>query len=370
MKKIIIILFILNTFGFCRIDGQENISHITSEPYSFISGDATISGTLSYPVTEAMKTVVILVSGTGPQDRDWTFGRAGYKMGQSISDYLNNRGIAVLRYDDRGYGESTGTAEAMLSYDDLAEDIHNAVTSLKMRGDIGMVGLCGHSMGGILAVKEAARYNDVDFIISLAGTFVTGEEILMEQAATLKRWRISDDMTDEEVIANGEKFVRALSDYSRTGESGSIIKEMLTELIRYQINNLPEDIMAENMKEYKDTDDMLLQNVEGAYASYTSPHQTSFILYSAASDLPAVSCPVLVLFGGEDKHVNPAGNIPPLCRALENAKTTDFTLKVFTAVDHGFTTDALYRQQKMPDYVPEFISSWILQRSSPGYNAE
>ncbi len=364
MKKLAISLISLAGLAIISLHAQETVQRFRSEPFTFTSGDATISGTLTIPEYEGKKPFVIMISGTGPQERDWTFGKVGYKMGKSIADYLGNKGIAVYRYDDRGFGESTGTPEAQLSYDLLAEDVHNAIQALRKRDDISMIGLCGHSMGGILAVKEAAKYNDADFIISMAGTFITGEEILMGQAATLKRWRISNEMTDDEVVANGEKFVTALSDFSKTGRSANIIKDMLTELISYQISVMPENIMAENMKEYKDVNEMLTKNVEAAYGDYTSPHQKSFILYSAATDLPKIQCPVLVLFGENDKHVNPLSNMPPMARALENSKIKDFTMKIFPAIDHGFTTPELYKQKKMPDYVPEFISNWIIQRSS------
>lgn len=128
--------------------------------------------------------MVILISGMGMQDRDWSFMGGKYKIAKNIADYLNQNGIAVYRYDDRGFGQSTGSPEMTTSFEELEEDIYRAVTTLKTRSDVGKVGLLGHSLGGILSIMAASNHPDIDFIITLSGSYQNGGEIKMEQART------------------------------------------------------------------------------------------------------------------------------------------------------------------------------------------
>ena len=323
---------------------QDTESMVKEEELTFQSNDAVYSGTLSMPTEKGVYTAVILLSGTGPQDRDWSFNRGTYKIAKKITEHLNKNGIAVYRFDDRGVGKSTGTAESETSFSDLAEDIVVAVKTLRKRDDIKQVGLLGHSLGGILPVIVAAEYKNVDSIISLAGSFQKGEDILRDQARTMKLWRTTKDQTDEEVIANGDRFADNLVKYFKTGEGLDSIKTTLNDLIKFQISNLPENILEENLKYYKDVDEFQQKSVEGALKYYTSPHKKSYITYDASEDFREVVCPVCVIFGGADKHVTVESNKPPLIRALSEAKTKDFTLKIVEDTDHGFLTSELVQK--------------------------
>ena len=129
---------------------QETTRAIKEEELTFENKDAVYSGTLSSPTEAGVYPAVILLSGMGPQDRDWSFNRGTYRMAKKMAEHLNKNGIAVYRFDDRGHGKSTGTAESETSFSDLAADIDVAVKTLRKRDDIGQVGLCGHSLGGIL----------------------------------------------------------------------------------------------------------------------------------------------------------------------------------------------------------------------------
>jgi len=335
-----------------------------AEELGFASGDAVFAGTLSFPSGPGPYPAVILLSGQGQQDRDWSFNRGTYKMARALADHLNQHGIAVYRYDDRGTGKSTGTPESETGFPDLTTDVTTAVDSLRQRDDISQVGLCGHSLGGILAVRAAAIHKDIDFIISLAGSFRPGEEIMREQARTMKRWRTSASQTDEEVAANGERFVDCLTHYFETDRDIGAVKAILRDLITFQIDTLPAQIMEENLKHYKDVEEFKQKSFEGALRYYTSAHRRSFVLYSAATDLPKVSCPVAVIFGDKDKHVTVASNRPPMMRSLVEAQTCDFTLRIIADADHGFSSPDLVAQGKMLPEVLDFISNWILARAN------
>ena len=360
-RKLLTFVLLL-AFG-ANVFSQDAESTVKEEELTFESNEAVYSGTLSMPAKKDAYPAVILLSGTGPQDRDWSFNRGTYKMAKMIAEHLNKNGIAVYRFDDRGTGKSTGTPESETSFSDLAEDIVVAVETLRKRDDIKQVGLLGHSLGGILSVIVASEYNNVDFIISLAGSFRKGEDILREQARTMKLWRTAESQTDEEVIANGDRFADNLVKYFQTGEGLDSVKSILDDLIKFQISNLPESILEENLKHYKDTDEFHRKSVEGALKYYTSPHKKSYITYDASDDFPQVVCPACVIFGAADKHVTVESNKPPLIRALSGAKTKDFTLKIVDAADHGFSTSELVQKGEMLPEALNFISNWILARA-------
>jgi uncharacterized protein len=368
MKKltVMIALFVLPWFAGITY-AQDTIPGYREENVLFTNGEATYSGTLSMPAREGIYPLLILVSGMGPQTRDWKFG-SNYKMAKIIADYLNSQNIAVYRYDDRGTGKSTGGPETLTSFDVLADDVYAAVKTLRQRPDIGKIGLCGHSLGGILSVLAASKHSDIDFIITLSGSFQSGGAIMMEQAHTLKRWKTSENMTETAVIANGEKFVRNWVSFSNGGAGLDTMKQILSDLIHYQINNLPPEKMAENLKTYKDTNALYVKSYEDVLDFYTSAHQKSFAVYDPVKDFPAITCPVLVMFGEKDAHVVVASNKPAVASALKEAKTMDFTLKIIPGVDHGYSTKELYKQGLMGPGALECLSGWIITRTTSGKN--
>jgi len=364
MKKLTLLIVLLSLY--CPgniIVAQDTISAYREESISFTNGDATYSGTLSMPAKKGIYPLLIMVSGMGPQTRDWKFG-ANYKMAKIIADYLNSRNIAVYRYDDRGTAKSTGVAETLTSFDVLADDVYAAVAELRKRTDIGQIGLCGHSLGGILSVIAASKHEDIDFIITLSGSFQTGGDIMMEQAHTLKRWKTSGNMTEAEVIANGEKFVRNWVSYSNGGIGLDTVKQILSDLIHYQISKMSPEKMAENLKTFKDTNDLFEQSYKDVCDYYTSPHQKSFATYNPVTDFPEITCPVLVMFGEKDAHVVVSSNKPAVVKALTDAKTADFTMRIIPGADHGYSTKELYKQGKMGPGVLDFLSDWIITRTT------
>jgi len=341
---------------------QETGGAVKEEELTFENGEAVYSGTLSLPSGQGPHPAVILVSGMGPQDRDWSFNHGTYKMARNIAEHLNANGIAVYRFDDRGHAKSKGTPESETSFSDLAADINVAVKMLRERDDTDQVGLCGHSLGGILSIMVAAEYKNVDFTITLAGSFRKGEDILREQARTMKLWRTAHSQTDEEVIANGDRFADALVRYFQTGEGLDSIEAILNDLIKFQISNLPENILEENLKHYKDAGEFHQKSVEGALRYYTSPHRKSYISHDASKDLTEVVCPVCVIFGDQDKHVTVESNKPPLIRALVDAKTKDFTIKIVEGADHGFSSKEYAEKGQMLPEALDFISHRISPR--------
>lgn len=158
-----------------------------TEPYPYYSEDVTfknatadisLAGTLTLPKKKGKYPVVILISGSGPQNRDCDL--LGHKSFLVISDYLTRNGIGVLRYDDRGVEESTGDFDNATSAD-FATDVESAVEYLKSRKEIDKknIGLVGHSEGGLIAPMVAAESEDIAFIVLLAGTGIQGDQLLL-----------------------------------------------------------------------------------------------------------------------------------------------------------------------------------------------
>jgi len=354
-KNVYVVLALLSLM--MMLNAQSDAGFV-EESVDFTRGDAVYSGTFSKPAGEGQFPVVIMVSGMGPQNREWSFGK-NYKLAKIFADYLNKNGIAVYRYDDRGFGKSTGVSETLTSFDDLAEDVYSAVVALRARKDVGRIGLLGHSLGGILSIMAASKHSDIDYIITLSGSYQTGGDIMMEQASTLKRWKTSADMTEEQVIANGEKFVKNWISYSNGGEGLETMKQILSNLVHYQIKKLPSEKLAENLKNFKDEEEMFTKNFDDVVAYYTSPHQRSFAVYDPVTDFKKLTCPVLVLFGQNDKHVVVKSNLPRIAQVLPEATVTDLTIKIIPEVDHGYTTPELLKEGKIGVGVLEFVTNWV-----------
>jgi pimeloyl-ACP methyl ester carboxylesterase len=153
---------------------DEEVSYTNSQQ------NVTLAATLTIPPGKGPFPAVVLITGSGPQDRDESI--LGHKPFLVISDYLTRHGIAVLRADDRGTAKSTGVF-ATATTADFATDVEAGITYLKTRAEINprKIGLIGHSEGGVIAPMVVARNKDVAFIVMMAGTGVRGDEVLVAQ---------------------------------------------------------------------------------------------------------------------------------------------------------------------------------------------
>lgn len=188
---------------------QNNRTQEPKTPFNYISEDVfftnrttdsvILAGTLTLPKSKKNPPVVILISGSGPQDRNEEL--MGHKPFLVLSDYLTNKGIAVLRYDDRGIGKSKGNFGTATTFD-FASDVEAAIKYLKTRKDINhkKIGLVGHSEGGLIAPIVASQNKDVAFTILLAGTGVNGRKVLESQS-----WEMAKQMGATEETLNFNK---------------------------------------------------------------------------------------------------------------------------------------------------------------------
>lgn len=253
-----------------------------TEEVSFTNGDAVLKGTLTLPENCDRKTpVLVLVTGSGLQNRDEAI--FGHKPFAVIADAFARAGIATLRYDDRGFGESTGDL-VYCTTEDLKNDALAGVNLLRDRFE--KVGCLGHSEGGSIALMLAAE-GKVDFVVSLAGMIVSGSETLLAQ----NRHALE---TSGLPSSGSEAYIRLLSDTFDAIRSKSLLP---------------------SVSDY-DVPDALKQNYQASLAQLRTPYMEYFLGLDLSGKLGGISCPVMALNGTKDTQVQCNRNIAALKSGL------------------------------------------------------
>lgn len=331
------------------------------EEIKFNNGDITLSGTLTLPLKDGKHPAVILITGSGPQNRDETI--LGFKIFKIIAEYLSTNGIAVLRYDDRGVAESTGKSVNESTSEEFAEDVSAAMGFLKKRNDINaeQIGLIGHSEGGIVAPLTASKRKDVAFIVSIAGTGVNGAEIILEQTKLIS-------------LANGEDSVRVNKDYDETKVALYMIvndasEEELQSLIRKSAEEQYDNLSETEKTKIPDKSEWVNEKTDNAYKTLTSTWMKFFLKHEPAETWKKITCPVLALFGGLDLQVSVLQNEVPVRQALTEAGNKDFEIKVFPKANHlfqeaktGSTSEYGILKKEFIDGFLDYILNWISKR--------
>lgn len=265
----------------------------TTEEVSFTNGDAVLKGTLTLPEGCTKKTpVLIMVTGSGLQNRDEEIFE--HKPFAVIADALARAGIATLRYDDRGFGESTGDI-INCTTEDLKDDALSGIRLLRERFD--KVGVIGHSEGGTIALLLAAE-GKADFIVSLAGNVVSGAETLLWQ----NRVALSGAGVPAETV---DTYCKALAGAFETGVAGNY--------------DLPEG---------------LKQNLSMAIMQLQTPYLKYFLKLDTRPVLGKITCPVLALNGSKDQQVDPDANLEALRKGLPAA--TPAQIECVEGLNHLF----------------------------------
>lgn len=279
----------------------------------------SLAGTLTLPEKSGVFPAVILISGSGPQNRDQEV--FGHKPFLVLSDYLTRQGLAVLRYDDRGTAESTGDFAAATS-EDFAYDVMSAIEFLKNREEIDpdQIGLIGHSEGGLIAPMVANRTNDVAFMVLLAGTGVPGKEISRMQSRTL----FDAEIPNREAYHD---FIDKSIEIASSNRDLAIKREELTQLYKNS-----ESILSSLLPEGTNVDAFINQQVETSL----SPWSLFFFNHDPANELRKITIPVLSLIGTNDVQVPPGLNHPPIRQALEDAGNKNFIIKELPGLNHMF----------------------------------
>jgi len=315
------------------------------------SAGITLAGTLTMPTAGSNFTAVILISGSGAQDRNEEI--MGHKPFLVIADYLTRNGIAVLRYDDRGTAQSTGNF-ATATTADFATDAESAMAYLKTRTEINpqKIGLMGHSEGGAIAPMIAARSNDVAYIVMLAGPGLRGDKISLLQNELIGR---ASGMSEDK-IARGGKLNIILYDKiinSKEAVTQQEMVDLMTSMKAELAEFAPEGINIENF-------------IKATAAQMTSPWMHHYFRYDPASALERVKCPVLAVNGNKDLQVSAKENLLAISNALKKGGNTNVTLKVYPNLNHlfqecttGLPTEYARIEQTFSPEVLKDVTAWI-----------
>jgi uncharacterized protein len=315
------------------------------------SANITLAGTLTKPEGEGPFACVVMITGSGPQNRDEEI--LGHKPFLVIADHLTRNGIAVLRYDDRGVYQSTGDF-ASATTRDLADDVNSAVAYLKTRTDVKQIGLIGHSEGGVIAPMVAAENSAVDFIVMLAGTGVNGAEILLLQQELIGRAEgLSEKDLAKNKVANKKIYSIILAAKDQTDAKKKLEKHLKNK------KNHPANSSEMPEKQF----------VKYIIDTYTSLWMFYFIRLEPRVALEKVTCPVLAVNGSKDLQVDAGQNLPPIKTALEKAGNKDVTIKEYVGLNHlfqecetGAVSEYVKIEQTFSPQVLEDITTWILHR--------
>lgn len=273
------------------------------EEVTFGHDKVTLAGTLTLPEQGTKHPAVVLVTGSGPQDRNETI--MGHKPFLLIADYLTRQGIAVLRYDDRGVGRSS-IATGYETTLDLAQDAMAGVRYLCSRADIdaSKVGIIGHSEGGLIAMINAAEYpKEVSFIVSLAGPALKGKDMMIAQNMMI--------METQGIEAPAEMKDMITSLFTTIDESTDIAS------LRTQLQSM----LGDNPQ------------FSSQIPVLTSPAYVAMVKMDPMPYLKKIKCPMLALNGAWDSQVAAAENLAIIKKQVKRAE-----VKQYEQLNHLFQT--------------------------------
>lgn len=331
----------------------------TSEEVTYTNGAVKLAGTLTVPPGDGPFPAVVLITGSGAQDRDETL--LGHKPFLVLADHLSRHGIAVLRSDDRGVGGSTGSVSESTSAD-FAQDALAGVRFLKVhsarsRIAADRIGLVGHSEGGVVGPLAASQSGDVAFVVMLAGTGVPGPEVLLLQGERMAR----ADGTPEEKVRQQTAAIRRMIDAVRTESDPAVRERKLREAARESLSSLTPD----EIKQGGGADSVVDREVK----TFDSPWFRYFLTYDPRPALRQVKVPVLALNGELDLQVIPDQNLPEIEKALKEGGNKDFTLKRLPGLNHlfqpaktGSPSEYAKIETTMDPVVLDLVARWIAER--------
>ena len=316
--------------------------------YNNTTSGLKLAGTLTIPENAENCPAVILISGSGAQDRDETI--VEHKPFWVIADYLTKHGIAVLRVDDRGVGGSEkGSTEA--TSEDFAGDVLAGIKYLQQRKEIDKknIGLIGHSEGGLIAPIVANKSKDVSFIVLLAGPGIKGDQVIVKQVELINRAAgLNEVQVGEKVSLQKSVFEILLNEKDSTQR---------TEKLQETLSNGTYQTMNTEQKKVIDA------NVKGL-------NSTWFRFFAAYDPYPALTklkCPVLALIGSKDLQVAPKENLAAIEKALKEGGNQNFKTMELENLNHlfqtcetGSVTEYAQIEETISPVVLKILKDWIV----------
>jgi fermentation-respiration switch protein FrsA (DUF1100 family) len=315
--------------------------------FSDKGGAVTLAGTLTIPQGAGPFPAALLISGSGPQNRDEYL--AGHRPFLVLADYLTRKGIAVLRYDKRGIGKSSGNF-ASATTEDFAADAESALSFLKTRKEIapGKTGAIGHSEGALIAPMLGAN-GSVSWIVLMAGPAETGEKIMLSQSQAIAG---AAGMPLAQITQSLD-FDRKAYEMVRTEKDPDVLEKKIDAMV-----------VSSGVAEGS-----LPASVAAQIHMLSSPWFRFFLDYDPVPTLQKVKCPVLALNGDKDLQVSAAENLPVIQKTLEDSGNKSGSTKslpglnhLFQHADSGTPTEYGAIEETISPEVLQIIGEWIGKR--------
>ena len=313
--------------------------------YKSTTDDVVLAGTLSLPKGDGPFPAVMLLSGSGPQDRNSSI--FGHKPFLLLAHELTQSGIAVLRFDERGVGESGGRTSEMTMATQMG-DAQAGINYLLSNNQINRtkIGLLGHSLGGILAPKLAIE-NDIDFLVLLAAPGVNGDAMMLKQRKDLLKLR---GATDKQIEGTNGMLASLYSELRKSSLEDEALKTELQKklAIKYE-TTLPVKELNEMVNSIVDNEELM-----------------AILKSSPANYFQKVSCPVLALNGSKDFQVSAKENLAAIEKALSDGGNTAIETHELESLNHlfqdsdtGDISEYQVIEQTMSPEVLRLITEWV-----------
>jgi uncharacterized protein len=337
------------------------------KPYPYAEEEVTyenttdkvkLAGTLTLPPSKEPVPAVVLITGSGGQDRNETI--LGHRPFLVLADHLTRNGIAVLRVDDRGIGGSAPGSPNATS-ENYAEDVLAGVAFLKGRKEVNsrQIGLIGHSEGGMIAPIAAVRSKDVAFIVMMAGMGQTGTDAVLLQGDLLQKASGSDP----EMIVMVRKAFEQIFAILKTEKDNTAAETKIRESVASQ--------MATMTEAQKKAFAPVLGTINNQMKMYVSDWFRYFLLFDPAPTLAKVRVPVLALVGEKDLQVPPKENLALIEAALKKGGNKNYTIALMPGLNHLFQTaktglpgEYSTIEETISPTALQTISDWILKQTA------
>ena len=350
--------------------GQERRSQEPVPPFPYqveevrIENDldgAILSGTLTIPEHGNNFPAVVLVSGSGLQDRDESV--YGHKPFKVLADFLTRKGIAVLRYDDRGAGKSKGNLIGATT-ETFAGDTYAAVKYLFAHKKInsGKVGIIGHSEGGLICTILAAKHPEIAFVVMLAGPGVPIDHALI----TANEKKLRSQGKNEAIVNAGTELFELIFKEIKIKKDHQTKKQILSKIIRNWQASLTGDAK-------KDIDEFIAENpdfFEYMADEWATPWFEFAANYDPRINLRQIKSPVLALNGDKDCQVLAEINLPEIEKAMKEGGNKNFRIEYLKNINHlfqkcetGFRDEYSLIEETFNEDVMTLITDWIKEQT-------
>ena len=321
-----------------------------SEEVAFQNGAVNLAGTLTLPQGDGPFPAVLLISGSGLQDRDETL--VGHKPFWVLADHLSRAGIAVLRVDDPGIGQSTPHPKPPTTAD-FATDVEAGVAFLKQDDRMGRIGLIGHSEGGLIAAIVASRSNDVGFVVLMAGPGVPGAELLRKQNERIfDAAGIAGERKQNLLTLLDQLFTILTSEDIAEDERQQEVSEIVRKQL--EINGTPPAQQDE-------------AQVQALVEQSLTPWMRYFLTFDPRPALEKIRVPVLALNGELDVQVDADQNLTAIAAALNKGGNRNVTVHRLPEHNHlfqhahtGLMNEYGAIEETLSPKVLDLIRDWVL----------